>query len=327
MVICFPEQEFYQLPPNNLVVSQPKKPLGEILLEAGLVSIFQIEIALSEQQQSSYRIGEILAYHGWIKQETADFFAEKWINILEKTQTRPLAFYLYAAGLLDKEQLQSLKQQQRQNNSSAIRLHELAVEQGYLKQITIDFFLQYLFNIKTLNNLSFASPYKVIKSYINGETDFRGSKLSQVPLNGVRLKKVVLDESVLRQANLNNSNLTGSSLIAANLTLADLELANLSQVNLQQACLIEANLRNSNLDSVNFHAANLQEADLRGANLLNASFAAADLRGAKLSPKYSYDVFYDQQTIFDANFNPMKAGWKIQHFKKKLNCPKTGQGK
>ncbi|MDJ0900104.1 MAG: pentapeptide repeat-containing protein [Xenococcus sp. MO_188.B8] len=310
MVICSSDPKYRQYSPNNLVNSQSEKPLGELLLEAGLVSIFQIETALEEQKQSDNKIGEILAYHGWIKQKTADFFVEKWPNLLSKKLTRPLSFYLFAAGLLDKEQLLILKQKQKQTNSGA-RLHELAIEQGYIKTTTINFFLQHLFNIYIIRNLSFASPYKLIKGYINGETDFRDSKLSQVPLNGVRLKKVVLDGSLLRQANLNNSNLSGSSLVGVNLTLADLELANLSHVNFQQACLIESNLSRSNLERANFQGANLQEADLRGANLRKASFVAADLRGAKLFPGYSYDIFYDKQTVFDRNFDPIKAGWKL----------------
>ena len=311
MVPCFPGQKDKQLSNNNLVKSHSKQPLGEILLEAGLVSILQIEIALGEQKQSDLKIGEILAAHGWIKQETADFFVERWSNILQKTQQRPLAFYLFVAGLLDKEQLLILKQRQKQTNSET-RLHALAVEQGYIKQVTVNFFLRHLFHLHNIQNLSFTSLYKLIKSYVNGETNFQGLELNQVPLKGVRLKKVILNGSILTQANLNNSNLSGSSLIGVNLTLADLELANLSDVNFKQACLIEANFRRSNLEEANFQAANLQEADLRGANLLNASFAAADLRGTKLLSAYSYDVYYDKQTVFDANFNPIKAGWKLQ---------------
>ena len=310
MLLCCPDQKEKQLSKNCLTNSQLKKPLGEILLEAGLVSISQIEIALEEQKQNDLKIGQILASHGWIKQETADFFAERWLSFLQKKQRRPLAFYLFAAGLLAQEQLLILKQRQKQKNSET-RLHSLAVKQGYIKQVTINFFLKYLYNLYSLQNLSFTSLYELIKSYINGESNFQRLELSQVPLNGVKLKKILLDNSILIQANLNNSNLSSSSLIEVDLTLADLEFANLSHVNFKQACLIEANLQRSNLEKANFQAANLQEADLRGANLLNASFAAADLRGAKLSPAYSYDVYYDKQTVFDTNFNPIKAGWKL----------------
>lgn len=288
---------------------QRKKPLGELLVEAGLISIHQIEIALQEQKHYSLRIGEILASHGWIKQETANFFAEKWTNLIQQQPTRPLALYLFAAALLDKEQLLILKQKQRQANGN-IKLHYLAVEQGYVKQITVDFFLKYLFNIRQDSVLSFAKPYEIIKNYLNGETNFQNIELSQAPLSGVSLKQIILDDSNLKQANLNNSNLSHSSLIRVNLSLANLESANLSHTNFKDACLIEANLRQGNLEHANFQAANLQEADLRGANLDNAIFAGADLRGAKLESTYAYDVYYDNQTCFNANFEPVKAGWR-----------------
>ncbi len=311
MMVCVPDQQEQQLSNNSLDNSQPKKPLGEMLLEAGLVSISQIEMALEEQKENNIKIGKILAYHGWIKQETADFFAEKLSKFLRKSARRPIAFYLFAAGLLDQKQLAFLKQQQRQI-SSETRRHCLALDQGYVKQVTVNFFLKYLYNLYRFQNSSLTSPDEVIRNYINREINFQGLKLNQVSLNGVKLKKIILDNSLLIQANLNNSDLSCSSLIEVNLTLADLELANLSYVNFKQACLIEANLRRSNLEQANFQAANLQEADLRGANLLNVSFADADLRGAKLSPAYSYDVYYNKQTVFDTNFNPIKAGWKLR---------------
>ena len=311
MLTYFSAQQAQQLSNNFLTNLQRKKLLGEILLEAGLVSTSQIEIALEKQKQNHRKIGEILSSQGSIKQETADFFAERWLSFLRITQRRPLAFYLFAAGLLAREQLFILKQKQKQINSEN-RLHTLAVEQGYIKPVTVNFFLKYLYNLERFQNSSVTNLYEVIKNYINGEIDFQGLELSQVSLNGVKLNKIILDHSILIQASFNNSNLSNSSLIEVNLTLAELESANLSYVNFKQACLIEANLRRSDLEQAYFKGANLQEADLRGANLRNASFAGADLRGAKLSPAYPYDVYYDQQTIFDVNFNPIKANWKFQ---------------
>ena len=311
MSTSFPDPRYPQLSKKSLTNLEEKKPLGKILLEAGLVSIYQIEVALEEQKQHNFRIGEILANHGWIKQETANFFVDKWPNLIQTQQKRPLSYYLFAAAIIDKDQLFSLRHKQLQTNSDT-SLHKLALEEGYVKQVTVDFFLKHIFNVNSIQNLSFTKPYKLIKNYVNGETNFQRLELSQVPLNGVRLKKVILDFSILRQANLKKSNLSHSSLIDVNLTLANLELANLSHVNFKRACLIEANLRKSNLEQANFRQANLQEADLRAASLKNASFGSADLRGAKLASEYSYDVFYDNQTMFSSNFNPIKAGWKLK---------------
>ena len=297
---------------NSSVKLQSKKPLGEILLEAGLVSIHQIEVALMEQKQYDYRIGEILAKHAWIKQATADFFAEKWSGLIKKKPTRPLVFYLFAASIIDKNQLITIKKQRKKSNLDN-RLHSIAVELGYVKQETVNFFLKYLFSISHSETLSFTKPYEIIKNYINGESNFCGLEMSQTPLSGISLKKVVLDNSNFRQANLNRCNFSCSSMVQVNLAFADLQLADLSHVNFKQACLIEADLRKSNLEEANFQSANLQESDLRGSNLLNASFAAADVRGAKLESTYSYDVYYDDQTLFDASFDPRSVGWKIKN--------------
>ena len=278
------------------------------MLEAGLVSTFQIEIALSRQKKSGLKIGQILASYGWIKQQTADFFVEKWPIVLRKPKERPLLFYLFLAGLINHEQLSILKRRQKEINSK-VRLHLLAIEQGYLKQETVDFFLRYLFGLNEIQELSFTNLYQLLKNYKEGEVNFQELELSCISSDCVNLTQIILDNSILRQAKLNRSNLSHSSLVHVDLTLADLELANLSHVNFTQACLIEANLRNSNLQEASFQTANLQEADLRGANLYHTSFIAADLRGTKLSPAHNYNVYYSQETIFDANFSPIKTGW------------------
>lgn len=285
------------------------KPLGEILAEAGLISIYQVEVALTEQKKHKLRIGEIFASHGWIKQETVDFFADKWSILLQKRRRRPLTFYLYAAGLLDKEQLIILKHKQIETNTK-IRLHDIALSLGYIRQETVDFFLKYLFEIDNSQNLSFSDSYQIIKKYSDGERDFQELGLNQAPLNKVNLKQIILNNSILKKANLNNSNLSYSSLVQVDLTLAELERANLSHTNFKKACLIEANLRKSNLQSAKFQSANLQSADLRGANLKQASFIAADLRGTKLDSVYMYDIFYNSNTRFDPHFNPIEAGWQ-----------------
>ncbi len=297
---------------NLLFSSNVNKPLGEILVEAGLVSLAQIEIALQEQKQSNLKIGEILALHGWIKQETADFFVEQWAKLVEKKQKQPLIYYFKEACLLDAQQIATLlkeqkKQQQKRNKK--IRFHNLAVERGYLKRITVDYFLASLFNIYSSGVFSFTKPYEILRSYTNGETDFRRIKLSSAPLMGISLKKVVLDESNFKGANLTSCNLSHSSMIQVNLALANLNKAVLTEVNLEGACLNKANLREAHLEKVNFQKASLQNADLSDAYLLHACFAAADLKGAQLPSEYPYEVYYDSQTCFDDNFNPVSAGW------------------
>lgn len=294
---------------KDLFIPKTNRPLGEILIEAGLITASQIEFALQLQSESNLRVGEILASHNWIEQKTADFFAEKWEKLLKQKQKKPLIYYFRSAGLLDEQQIAILIREQKKQLKPK-RFHRLAVEKGYIKQITVDFFLANIFNIYNTNVFSFAKPYEILSRYNRGETNFRRTELSNAPLMGVSLKGIQLDGSNMRQANLNNSNLSESSLIQADLALIDLVKAVLTKVNFERANLYQANLKEAHLKEANFSKANLQKADLREAHLFNAVFAGADLRETKLPTEYHYTVYYDAQTMFDPQFDPQKSGWK-----------------
>lgn len=136
------------------------KPLGEILQEASLVSATQIEEALREQSSpKKARIGEILADHGWIKQETADFFAQYWRSIVNQKGKKPLGYYLIAAGLLNEEQISTILGEQKQRKLW-IRLGASAVIKGWIKQSTVDFFVEHLFP-EYLEDSPFVRPKKL----------------------------------------------------------------------------------------------------------------------------------------------------------------------
>jgi len=117
-------------------------PLGTLLQQADLVSASQIEIALQDQKQYQYRIGEILALHGWLKQETADFFAQEWLKLLQQPDKQRLGEYLLSAGLLDRGQVQNILFLQRK---TSIRFGALAVLKSWVKPTTLNFFLTSLF--------------------------------------------------------------------------------------------------------------------------------------------------------------------------------------
>ncbi len=294
---------------NKLLIPKTNRPLGEILIEAGLITASQIEFALQQQSSSNLKIGEILASHNWIKQQTADFFAEEWSKLINQKQKKPLIYYFRQAGLLDEQQIAKLIREQQQQ-PKPIRFHRLAVRRGYLNQITVDFFLANIFNIYNTNVFSFAKPYEILSRYNRGEKNFRRTELSNAPLVVVSFKGIQLDVSNLRQSNLSSCNLSESSLIQCNLALADLGKAILTKVNFERANLSQANLREAHLKETNFTKANLQGADLRDAHLFHAVFSGADLRQTKLPTEYSYEVYYDSKTTFDDQFEPRQAGWK-----------------
>ena len=119
------------------------KPLGLTLQEADLVSKSQIELALLDR--SSYpdlKIGDILVLRGWIEQNTVDFFAEKWNDLVQKKARYSLGYYLQQANLLQKEQINVILKEQ---NQLWLRFGSIAVLKGWLRQGTLDFFLQSLF--------------------------------------------------------------------------------------------------------------------------------------------------------------------------------------
>ena len=142
------------------------KPLGLILREAGLITPAQIEVALQDQQYYQLPLGEILSLHGWIRQETADFFAEAWPTLFLSSYLQPLGYYLRSAALLSDEQIQLILEEQKQ---LGIRFGALAVLKGWVSQTTIDYFLENLvadaksisdFQHKNIGSHSFSSPEK-----------------------------------------------------------------------------------------------------------------------------------------------------------------------
>jgi uncharacterized protein YjbI with pentapeptide repeats len=286
-----------------------KKPLGQILIEAGLISISQIELALREQQHNNLRIGEILVAHGWILAKTVDFFCDRWLEVIQEQPKKSLAYYFQEAGLLSLSQCEAIIRLQKLKHQK-IRFHRLAVEQGYLKQVTVDFFLAYLFKIYDPNAISIGKPYELLKNYSQGKTDFQTIDLAKATLMSVSLKKINLNGSNLRKADLSRANLSDSSLIQVNLNLANLSNAVLTKVNFTRALLTKANLQQAHLEQANFHSAILQEVNFESAYLARANFSGADLTKAQLPLSYPYEVYYDQKTIFDHDFNPKTLGWK-----------------
>ncbi|BAU66036.1 hypothetical protein STA3757_34370 [Stanieria sp. NIES-3757] len=148
------------------------KPLGFVLQQAGLISPEQVRIALRTQNQLPERkIGEILAIRGWIKPETANFFAEKWPKILLKSQKLPIGQYFKAAALLSENQIENILRQQQQ---TGLKFGAIAVLEGLISQQTLDFFLEQIelakpieqenSNFPNTNNPRDLIPY--IKEYL-----------------------------------------------------------------------------------------------------------------------------------------------------------------
>ncbi|MBW4597898.1 MAG: hypothetical protein KME46_34595 [Brasilonema angustatum HA4187-MV1] len=161
------------------------KPLGEILQLADLISIAQIEFALQEQiQNNNMRLGEILALQGWIKQETADFFAQKWSDLLKQKSKQPLGEYLKKAGLLDEYQVKTILCEQKQ---MGLRFGELAVHKGWLKPTTINFFLEHIAPVAQ-------RPEKILQQ-AEHSVEVRNGRVRSLGEFKIRLGKFALSEN------------------------------------------------------------------------------------------------------------------------------------
>ncbi len=117
--------------------------LGQVLQEAGLITPYQVKMALETQaKQRHLRFGEIVAHLGLVEQETIDFFVEHLPKLsAEEGCKQPLGYYLKTAKLLDDDQIEIILSEQ---SKTGMRFGEIAVQKGWLKQETVESILRYL---------------------------------------------------------------------------------------------------------------------------------------------------------------------------------------
>ena len=135
---------------NNLETYQFKftknsdQELVEILLKSDLITRGQIAVAKQDRKEFSHlELGDIFVFRGWLTSQTVNFFQNQWSQELKQKIKQPLGYYLRESGLLSEDNLNQLLEQQKQNDQN-LRIGELAVKLGFLKQETIDFFLEHL---------------------------------------------------------------------------------------------------------------------------------------------------------------------------------------
>lgn len=135
--------EHNQITINSQTDKPKQKLIGNLLMEAGLVSKTQLELALQDQEDfPNLRLGEIMAMRGWINAQTADFFVEDWSNIVSADNRKPLGEYLAQSAILETQQIEEILAKQK---DTGVRFGAIAVMQGLLRSITLDFFIDNLF--------------------------------------------------------------------------------------------------------------------------------------------------------------------------------------
>jgi hypothetical protein len=65
------------------------KPMGEYLVEAGLLEQWQVDLALQEQQGTGQRLGDIIVAHGWLQPQTMEYWMKNVIIPHRRTTAPP----------------------------------------------------------------------------------------------------------------------------------------------------------------------------------------------------------------------------------------------
>ncbi len=65
------------------------KRLGSYLIDAGLLTEGQVDVALNDQEATGMRFGDILVERGWVKRQTIEYLTRKIIS-MEREIGEPL---------------------------------------------------------------------------------------------------------------------------------------------------------------------------------------------------------------------------------------------
>jgi len=167
------------------------KLIGEVLVDAGLVSEGQVAVALMEQGiYTDLKLGEIFVYHGWINETTANFFGNRLKNLTLDTKLK-IGEYLIKAGLLTENDILAILKEQI---VSGIKFGSLAVLRGCIKQKTLDFFLEYIIGNDEKNRANHYT-YNNGKQTINNNQQSNNSTFTQKKTQTSKEKLTVSQKS------------------------------------------------------------------------------------------------------------------------------------
>jgi hypothetical protein len=100
---------------NSPISLTESKRLGDYLVEAGLLTEAQIEVALADQVMTNLRFGEVLIRRGWLKEETIEYLMQKVI-LPERTGHQNVTSYLESSRNLLKTLLKTRSSAQGSNS-------------------------------------------------------------------------------------------------------------------------------------------------------------------------------------------------------------------
>ena len=154
--------------------SMDNKKIGELLKEAHIIDENQLNLALIQQQiYSQVKIGNILAFQGWLKQKTADFFASE-IKTINKEKGLLIGTIFLKAGLLSEDEIKNILKKQKQID---LRFGEIAIQEGLLKKETVDFFIKHLALSKNDKDFSEHKMKKILNLFNSNTVNKNNQKI------------------------------------------------------------------------------------------------------------------------------------------------------
>lgn len=70
------------------------KQIGSYLVDAGLLDLTQVTVALNDQKITGMRFGDIIVTRGWVKKQTLEYIVGKVVT-LERALGRPLTKQMF----------------------------------------------------------------------------------------------------------------------------------------------------------------------------------------------------------------------------------------
>lgn len=120
--------------------------IGTHLLEAGLLTSEQLDVAIAEQDlQTAARLGEVIQKRGWVKERTIQFLLDHANNKLadnpELDACAQLGAHLVEAGLVTSAQVEQALLEQKTSNK---RLGEILVNHDWVTPQTVEYMMKHL---------------------------------------------------------------------------------------------------------------------------------------------------------------------------------------
>ncbi|MEB3337779.1 MAG: hypothetical protein VKJ46_09970 [Leptolyngbyaceae bacterium] len=123
---------------DGFLQSQLQQTLENRLIEAGLLSPIQLELALADQnQQPDLLLYEILLLRSWIKEQTLAFFLNLETGVSSEFRSLSLGERLQKAGLVNEADIAKALREQTQVNGD---IGQILILNGVIRQKTADYF-------------------------------------------------------------------------------------------------------------------------------------------------------------------------------------------